>query len=95
MGRKQKYASEAERQKAYRERKRNAPPVTKCPRCGESNCIAVSEEIAKQFGVYCSVLCFECNGLISDTGAVWEFHGRAHDLPNWIAFVNLYADEMT
>lgn len=88
MPRKSEYPTAAERQKAYRDRKRNAPPVTICPRCGGSNCLAVSEDIAKQFGVYCSVLCFVCNGLISETGAVWEFHGRAHDLLNWIAFVD-------
>lgn len=84
-GRKAKYASEAERQKAYRERKRNAPPVTKCPKCGSDNNIPVSEDMAKQFGVYCTCLCFDCNGLVSDTGAVWEFIQRAHDLPEWIA----------
>lgn len=85
-GRKANYLSAAERQKAYRERKRNAAVVTKCPKCGGENVIAVDEGTAKQFGVYCTVLCFVCNGLVSETGAVWSFYGRAHDLPEWVVF---------
>ena len=86
MPQKPKYATAAERQKAYRDRKRNAPPVTICPKCRGLDVIAVDEEHAKEFGVYCSVLCFECNGLVSETGAVWQFHGRAHDVLDWVAF---------
>lgn len=85
-GRKANYVSAAERQKAYRERKRNAPTVTKCPKCGGENVIPVGEDMAKQFGVYCTVLCFACNGLVSETGAVWSFHGSAHNVLDWIAF---------
>lgn len=85
-GRKAKYASDAERQKAYRERKRNAPRVTKCPKCGGENTIPVDEDTAKQFGVYCEVLCFTCNGLVSETGNIWSFHGRARDVLDWVAF---------
>lgn len=84
MGRKQKYASEADKQAAYRARKRNTPPVTKCPLCLGSNTIPVSAEQAKQFGVYCECLCFDCGGLVSETGAVWEFRACAHDLPEWV-----------
>ncbi len=84
MGRKAKYASEADRQKAYRERKRNAPSVTKCPLCGSNNTIPVSEDQARQFGVYCECLCFECNGLTGADGHIWGFVWRAHDLPEWV-----------
>lgn len=80
MPRKSTYQTAAERQKAYRARKRNAPRVTKCPRCQCESTIPVDEDMAKQFGVYCTVLCFACNGLVSETGAVWSFHGRAHEV---------------
>jgi hypothetical protein len=85
-GRKANYVSAAERQKAYRERKRNAPSVTKCPKCGGSNVIAVDEGTARQFGIYCECLCFECNGLVTTDGRIWTFHGRAHQVLEWIAF---------
>jgi hypothetical protein len=80
-GRPRKYQSAADRQAAYRNRQR----VTKCPQCGSGNTIPVPEEAARQFGVYCECLCFQCNGLVSDTGAVWGFVARAHDLPEWVA----------
>lgn len=81
-----KYQTAAERQKAYRDRKRNAPRVTECPRCHGQNTISVSEEIARQFGIYCECLCFDCNGLVTVDGRIWQFHGRAHEVLNWIAF---------
>lgn len=81
MGRKPKYSSPAEKQAAYRNRQR----VTKCPRCDGSKCIAVTEEQARQFGVYCTVLCFECNGLITEDGRVWGFYAAPNaDLPEWV-----------
>jgi hypothetical protein len=81
MGRKAKYNSPAEKQAAYRNRQR----VTKCPLCEGSNVIPVSEDHARQFGVYCECLCFECNGLVAADGRVWKFARSAHDLPEWVA----------
>lgn len=86
MGRKPKYTSEAEKQAAYRARKRNTVAVTKCPLCLSTNTIPVTEDMARQFGVYCTCLCFECNGLVSADGHIWGFVWRAHDLPEWVTF---------
>lgn len=80
-----KYASEAERQKAYRDRKRNAPRVTKCPRCASETTISIDDETARQFGVYCECLCFRCNGLVTRDGRIWSFYGRAQDILHRIA----------
>lgn len=81
MGRKPKYSSPAEKQAAYRNRQR----VTICPNCGGSNAHPVTEERAKQFGVYCTCLCFDCNGLVSETGVVWQFEIiDAQGLPEWM-----------
>jgi len=44
----------------------------------------VTEDQARQFGVYCECLCFDCNGLVAADGRIWEFARRAHDLPKWI-----------
>lgn len=85
MGRKPKYKSEAEKQAAYRARKRNTPAVTICPNCGGSNLLPMTEDIARGFGVYAGCLCFDCNGLVSDTGTVWELvtvPGQV--LPEWV-----------
>lgn len=79
-GRPRKYQSDAEKQAAFRNRQR----VTKCPLCEGSKCIPVTDDQARQFGVYCEVLCFECNGLVAADGRVWEFRQRAHDLPEWV-----------
>lgn len=80
MSRPRKYSSDAEKQAAYRNRQR----VTKCPGCQGVNVIPVPESQARQFGVYCEVLCFECNGLVAADGRVWQFARRAHDLPEWV-----------
>ena len=79
MGRKPKYANDAEKQAAYRNRQR----VTICPLCEGSNVIAVNEDQARQFGVYCTVLCFDCNGLVSEMGIVWEFRSTP-TTPDWV-----------
>lgn len=85
MPRKSQYASDAEKQRAYRERKRNTPRVTICPKCQGENCILVDDETARQFGVYCECLCFTCNGLVTRDGRIWSFYGRAHDILHRIA----------
>lgn len=84
MGRKAKYSSPAEKQAAYRNRQR----VTICPLCESENVIPVSEDMARRFGVYCTCLCFRCNGLISEAGVVWQFAAAPGlNLPKWIALV--------
>jgi hypothetical protein len=80
-GRPRKYSSDAEKQAAFRNRQR----VTKCPLCEGSNVLPMTEDIARGFGVYAGCLCFDCNGLVSDVGRVWQLitvPGR--DLPEWV-----------
>lgn len=87
MGRKSIYSSAAEKQAAYRERKRNSFSVTKCPACGSESIIPVSSEQSDQLGFQVVsahgghvVLCFACNGFVShigDEACVWEVRARA------------------
>lgn len=86
MGRKSVYSSAAEKQAAYRERKRNTSVVTKCPHCGSDNVIPVSSEQSTQLGFQVVtahqghiVLCFNCNGFVSSIGdntCVWGVKAR-------------------